>query len=47
LGKTYRQEESLDWGMLTVRELSRLERRALRMARRRKDAGCEEEESGG
>jgi len=47
LGKTYRQEEALDWGMLTIRELSRMERRALRMARRRKDAGCDEEESGG
>lgn len=43
LGKNYRQDEALDWGMLTRRELTRLERRALRMARRRDD-GCEEAE---
>jgi len=41
LGKNYRQDEALDWGMLTIRELSRLERRALRMARRRQEEGCE------
>jgi len=41
LGKNYRQDEALDWGMLTVRELTRLERRALRMARRR-DEGCDD-----
>lgn len=41
LGKTYRQDEALDWGMLTQRELTRLERRALRMARSR-DGDCEE-----
>ncbi len=45
LGKNYRQDESLDWGMLTVRELTRLERRALRMAQRRKAAGCNEEDA--
>ena len=43
LGKNYRQDEALDWGMLTRRELTRLERRALRMARRRDD-GCEDAE---
>jgi dihydropteroate synthase len=42
LGKNYRQDESLDWGMLTVQELTRLERRALRIARRDSDDGCEE-----
>lgn len=41
LGKQYRQDEALDWGMLTVRELSRLERRLLR-ARRRRSEGCDE-----
>ena len=41
LGKTYLQDEALDWGMLTQRELTRLERRALRMARLR-DGECEE-----
>jgi hypothetical protein len=41
LGKTYRQDEALNWGMLTRRELTRLERRALRMARLR-DGECEE-----
>ncbi len=40
LGKNYRQDEALEWGMLTVRELTRLERRALRAARRRKEQGC-------
>jgi hypothetical protein len=44
LGKNYRQDESLDWGMLTVRELTRLERRALRMARSRKKEGCSEDD---
>jgi dihydropteroate synthase-like protein len=42
LGKNYRQDEALDWGLLTVRELTRLERRALRAARRRKEQGCED-----
>ena len=37
LGKTYRQDEALNWGMLTVPELSRRQRRALRMARRQKE----------
>ncbi len=41
LGKQYRQDEALDWGMLTVRELTRLERRLLR-ARRRRGEGCDE-----
>jgi dihydropteroate synthase-like protein len=41
LGKNYRQDEALDWGMLTVRELTRLERRALRAARRRQEEGCD------
>jgi dihydropteroate synthase-like protein len=41
LGKNYRQDEALDWGMLTVRELTRLERRAVRMGRRRQEEGCE------
>lgn len=41
LGKQYRQDEALDWGMLTVRELSRLERRLLR-ARRRSTEGCDD-----
>jgi hypothetical protein len=41
LGKTYRQDEALDWGLLTRRELTRLERRALRLARLR-DGDCEE-----
>lgn len=40
LGKHYRQDEALDWGMLTVRELSRLERRLLRS--RRRGQGCDE-----
>jgi dihydropteroate synthase len=43
LGKNYRQDEALDWGMLTVRELTRLERRALRMAGRRREAGCDDD----
>ncbi len=44
LGKNYRQDEALDWGMLTVPELTRRERRALRMARNRKTGdGCEED----
>jgi dihydropteroate synthase len=42
LGKNYRQDEALDWGMLTRRELSRLERRALRMARRHTEGSCGE-----
>jgi len=42
LGKNYRQDEALDWGMLTVRELTRLERRALRMARRPNTEDCQE-----
>jgi hypothetical protein len=41
LGKTYRQDEALDWGLQTDRELTRLERRALRMARARGD-DCDE-----
>lgn len=41
LGKTYRQDEALDWGLLTRRELTRLERRALRLARLR-DGECDE-----
>lgn len=45
LGKNYRQDEALDWGMLTVRELTRKERRALRMARqeaeKKGDPPCE------
>ena len=41
LSKTYRQDEALEWGMLTQRELTRLERRALRLARLR-DGECEE-----
>lgn len=44
LGKNYRQDEALDWGMLTVRELTRRERRALRMARQRRDKGSPAEE---
>lgn len=44
LGKNYRQDEALDWGMLTVPELTRLERRALRMARSRKKDGCSEDD---
>ncbi len=44
LGKNYRQDEALDWGMLTVRELTRLERRAIRLARQRKESGCDDEE---
>jgi dihydropteroate synthase len=43
LGKNYRQDEALDWGMLTRRELTRLERRALRVARR-EDSGCHDAE---
>lgn len=42
LSKNYRQDEALDWGMLTVAELTRRERRAARMARRGK--GCDEDE---
>ena len=41
LAKNYRQDESLDWGMLTVRELSRLERRALRMAAAKRGEECD------
>jgi len=45
LGKNYRQDEALEWGMLTVRELTRLERRALRMARRKDPTeGCPDDE---
>lgn len=39
LGKTYRQDEALNWGTLTRRELTRLERRALRLARLREECG--------
>jgi hypothetical protein len=46
LGKNYRQDDALDWGMLTVRELTRFERRALRMARRRKEEGCNDDGNG-
>ena len=48
LGKSYRQDEALDWGMLTVRELSRLERRALRTARQRQQeaTGCPDTAAG-
>jgi dihydropteroate synthase len=46
LGKNYRQDEALDWGMLTVRELTRLERRAIRLARQRKESGCDDGEPG-
>ncbi len=45
LGKNYRQDEALDWGMLTRRELTRLERRALRMARRRGGEECADAEA--
>ncbi len=41
LGKTYRQDEALRWGLLTQRELTRLERRAMRLARIR-DGECDE-----
>lgn len=44
LGKNYRQDEALDWGMLTRREPTRQERRARRMARRLKTKGCDEED---
>jgi dihydropteroate synthase-like protein len=37
LGKNYRQDEALDWGLLTVPELTRRERRALRISRSRGD----------
>jgi dihydropteroate synthase len=42
LGKDYRQDEALDWGMLTVPELTRRQRRALRMADRRSEEDCSE-----
>jgi hypothetical protein len=42
LGKDYRQDEALDWGMLTVPELSRRQRRALRMTGRRSQPDCSE-----
>jgi hypothetical protein len=35
LGKNYRQDESLDWGLLTVPELTCRQRRALRISRGR------------
>jgi dihydropteroate synthase-like protein len=42
LGKNYRQDEALDWGLLTRREPTRRERRAMRMTRRPKDdLGCD------
>lgn len=49
LGKNYRQDEALEWGMLTVRELTRRERRALRMARSRNAPipDCPESEEAG
>jgi dihydropteroate synthase len=47
LGKNYRQDESLNWGMLTVRELTRLERRTLRMARRREGGSDDAEPAKG
>ncbi|RMG02307.1 MAG: dihydropteroate synthase [Planctomycetota bacterium] len=34
LGKNYYQDEALNWGLLTVRELTRLERRYLRRVRK-------------
>jgi dihydropteroate synthase-like protein len=37
LGKNYRQDEALDWGLLTVPELTRRQRRALRLSRGRAD----------
>ncbi|NLY03218.1 MAG: dihydropteroate synthase [Rhodopirellula sp.] len=46
LGKNYRQDEALDWGMLTQPELTRRQRRALRMARRQ-PSDCDDEEGRG
>lgn len=45
LGKNYRQDEALRWGLLTVPELTRRERRALRMARQKaaREDGNDEE----
>jgi dihydropteroate synthase-like protein len=40
LGKNYRQDEALEWGLLTRREKTRQERRALRIARRPAGEGC-------
>jgi hypothetical protein len=42
LGKSYQQDEALDWGMLTVQELTRRQRRALRMTRRGGEEDCSE-----
>jgi dihydropteroate synthase len=44
LGKNYRQDEALDWGILTVPELTRRQRRALRMANRGSDEDCSDRE---
>jgi dihydropteroate synthase len=41
IGKNYRQDDALNWGMLTVRELTRRERRANRMAKRREETDRE------
>jgi dihydropteroate synthase-like protein len=45
LGKNYRQDEALDWGLLTVPQLTRRERRALRMSRGRGD-DCDDPDPG-
>jgi dihydropteroate synthase-like protein len=45
LSKDYRQDEALDWGLLTVAELTRRERRAVRTAQRGRE-GCAEDEPG-
>ena len=39
LGKHYRQDQALDWGFLTVPEVSALERRKPRAGRRPADTG--------
>ena len=45
LGKNYRQDEALDWGLLTVPELTRRQRRALRLSRGRGD-DCDDPDPG-
>lgn len=45
LGKNYHQDEALNWGLLTVRELTRLERRYLRRVRKI-DSDCLDDDPG-
>ena len=46
LGKNYRQDEALDWGLLTLPELTRRQRPALRRSRGRGKVDCDDPDPG-